>query len=661
MKLQPSPLSTLPRWILTLLLVGLPLVAAPVAAGAGIWTPLGPEGADVSALAVDPTSSQIVYAGTSRGGIFKTDDGGATWRPIHRGLVRGGEDQDILTLAIDPRFPRTVYAGTTSAGVFKSIDGGRAWFSASRGLPNIPGVLPAAVYGLAIDPDQPQTLYAGTLRGVFGSRNGGLTWRPLNSGITGCTVDDLALDTSGSQLYAASVDCGFFTSFDGGATWESLQSRLPSGVTVWALATDPLSARTIWIGTNRGVFSSRDRGQHWRGPDGEETLLLAVQASPFRIFAVGERLLVSTDGRTWQAPRKQSMANQTISALAASRWAAYVGAANRKGQGGVHRSLDGGATWQPRSGGMKAVHVLALTFGVSTPPALWITTGRFYGYGGLFRSTDLGASWSLVTPPEAKFGITALAVDPGAPSRLYAASLSYGLLLRSNDDGTTWRTLHRQGQENPLCLWVDRRAPLILWAAGLAGLYRSADGGLTFARQPLTGDEHLVLIDFQADPDFPEVLYAVGSVPLGAPRFGNLPRLFRSQDGGQSWESRDSGLTGSPVHLAFDPSDSTILYLATSAGLYRSRDAGQFWEALPLTGDVSALAAVPTSPPAIYSALRGIGIFRSLDQGDTWSPLSQGLEQHTVTALSFNPQDPNHLFAATLSKGLFTMTLPKDQ
>src|SRR5438105_15781824 len=101
-------------------------------------------------------------------GVFKSTDGGGSWRPASTGLP---DVSTIQTLVIDPSTPSTIYAGevpfngTGGAGVFKSTDAGNTWSSASTGLPNDIGV-----QTLAIDPSTPGTLYAGTVgAGVFKS------------------------------------------------------------------------------------------------------------------------------------------------------------------------------------------------------------------------------------------------------------------------------------------------------------------------------------------------------------------------------------------------------------------------------------------------------------------------------------------------------------
>ena len=84
----------------------------------------GPEGGDITVLAIDPLTPGTMYAGTRVNGVSKSTDGGDTWRVVNAGL--DGQGLFVTELAIDPQTPTTLYLGTVS-GLFKSIDGGEIW------------------------------------------------------------------------------------------------------------------------------------------------------------------------------------------------------------------------------------------------------------------------------------------------------------------------------------------------------------------------------------------------------------------------------------------------------------------------------------------------------------------------------------------------------
>src|SRR3982751_1950566 len=97
------------------------LAAAPLLAVEGQWSVLGPDGGPVSALAFQPGSDQILYAGVT-GGMYKSRDAGATWAWAGAGLIAGAQTTSV---AVDPGHPETVYAA--QGAVFRSVDGGQTW------------------------------------------------------------------------------------------------------------------------------------------------------------------------------------------------------------------------------------------------------------------------------------------------------------------------------------------------------------------------------------------------------------------------------------------------------------------------------------------------------------------------------------------------------
>lgn len=141
----------------------------------------GGMGAYVLSLAVDPTDSSIVYAGTGgfvgQGhGVYKSLDGGSTWSAANRGML----DYRITCLAIDPLHPQTVYAGSDSGELFKSMDGGMSWIDvANRELFEQSNDDPA-IQGIALDPTRPETIYVlADYLGIALSNDGGGKWTVL--------------------------------------------------------------------------------------------------------------------------------------------------------------------------------------------------------------------------------------------------------------------------------------------------------------------------------------------------------------------------------------------------------------------------------------------------------------------------------------------------
>ena len=195
-------------------------------------TNTGRDGGTVLALAIDPRTSTTLYAGTA-GGVFKTDDGvikstdgGGSWRAVNAGLT----SPSIAVLAIDPKAPATIYVGVSRAipgatknrGVFKSVDGGATWRATNAGLTW------AYVNSLVIDPHTPSIIYAAIWSaGVYKSTDGGRSWHNVSKGLTSSVVNILAIDSRAPMtLYAGCERGGVFKSVDGGGSWHAINAGL---------------------------------------------------------------------------------------------------------------------------------------------------------------------------------------------------------------------------------------------------------------------------------------------------------------------------------------------------------------------------------------------------------------------------------------------------
>ncbi|MCL0102060.1 hypothetical protein M1O29_03150 [Dehalococcoidia bacterium] len=176
----------------------------------------------LNAFVVHPTDPNIAYAMTSGYesetaiGIYKTENGGALWRPANKGL-----DLNTRDLQMDLVSPDTLYAATES-GVYKTVNGGESWQEASDGLPTaslesaqrrlvsaFKGSGDRGIFDLALDPINPLQLYAATKQGVYKTKDGGSHWYPVNLGLPVGEGNPfwhdrvLEIDATGRVLYAA--------------------------------------------------------------------------------------------------------------------------------------------------------------------------------------------------------------------------------------------------------------------------------------------------------------------------------------------------------------------------------------------------------------------------------------------------------------------------
>lgn len=157
----------------------------------------------------DPRHANVLYAGTRRKGVFKTENGGDTWFAASAGLYFDeNEFVDILAGTVSPVRPDIVFLTTGRwqyLGVYKSTDAGQRWSRSSDSLER------QEVTSIVVHPKAPNIVFIGSKVGVYKSNDEGKNWGPINSGLTVLDVRTLALESHGGNvLYAGTMGGGVF-------------------------------------------------------------------------------------------------------------------------------------------------------------------------------------------------------------------------------------------------------------------------------------------------------------------------------------------------------------------------------------------------------------------------------------------------------------------
>lgn len=270
---------------------------------------------------------------------------------------------------------------------------------------------------------------------------------------------------------------------------------------------------------------------------------------------------------------------------------------------------------------------------------------------GVLRSTDGGSSWSTVIPGVAAAWVVRF--DPARPGDAYVGTQGSGV-FKTTDEGKTWAASSR-GLDELDVRAIDVQDDLVLLGTR-RGAYVSKDGGLSWAGFGLRD-------------------LSVAAVAI-LPRASG-PTLFAGADngasGGMLWRTQDLSASWSQVRGNF-PTDVVVASLAvgplpaaaserpvlvgTVQGIFRSDDAGAGWSPVPglPPTDFNAVLFNPANADQIYVGSDGDqgggGVYRSLDKGNTWSPLGQGLPNRPrITALGLKPTAPLTVFAASWNPG----------
>lgn len=620
---------------------------------------IGPDGGSVIGLVVDPTNSNIVYAGTFGAGVFKSTDGGQSWTAANNGL----DNPKIQTLAIDPSNPSTLYTGTYRdetlsghEGIYKSTDAGLSWTRTSSGLQSY-----VVVYSIAIDPTNPNRLYAAT-RGrsnngeapwngkVYRSTDGGASWTNVPSmenigGYQDWVYEITVYPGDTRQVYAASHENGPFVSSDYGVTWVQKKQGIPAAdLNGRSIVVNPSSGSspTVYFGdwkTTPGVYRSVDGGAHW----------ISVRIGLDLATVYGLTINPASPAQLYTATFTH----------------------------GVYKTLDNGDNWFQSGLPMNKTWIVAIS--ASHPDTLY--TGTFGD--GVYRSADAGASWAHAQAGIRNAWITSLVSLPGSPVDLFA-SLNGGGIYHSPDGGQTWLDFSSNLPDRYINSLAVNSAGTILYAmTDSHGLYRAplstgswtasaANLPHTLETDPLYPDSHPL-----ADPESQEVSSGDGTpqvdgyvlspapstVPLvqlvAAPSNPQVMYLstkgagvYRSTDGGTNWAA--AGLAGGTIwSLAVHPQNADQVYAAaTTTGVIKvTANAGASWEDLAIPGRLVYCLMMPASPTPVLFAGTDNGVY--VYNGSGW--VMKGLAGSSISTLTADSANPAHIAAGTTSGAFYSV------
>lgn len=572
---------------------GLPAATSePIDIVAPAFTPIatGIPGGLVTSVAVSPApagGTASLFAGAGDG-VYKSVDGGATWR-----LANFGADV-AARLAADPSRPGVVYLGRTTGSVpyflKKTVDGGANWHELAL---NNRDLASSYVYHYTIDPKNPSVIYAASSK-LRRSGDGGATWTDLalQAGCLQVAVDPMVADTLYCRAYASQngQPIGIQKSSNGGASWGPANTGLQS-MQVENIVATPGAVFAVNEGT---LYRSTDGAASWTSLTPMYPSAIAYAPSmPQRVYlALGGSVLVSNDGgATFGTPvnAQDYLYNLTVDPTNPDL---VYGAGNTLG---VLVSTNAGATWSASSNGID-VHQASSVAVIPGAPGTLLATIR----NAVIRSTNGGASWTTVVPREAT-----VYVDPAVSTRVYLCGYQY--LAVSTNSGATFTP----GTATELTTYCQRLliAGSTLYAVGGGQLLKSTDSGAHWVDTRL-GASFYVYDAALAD--------ATGTVVVAATTGG----VYRSTNAGGTFMQVTPETTYSIIADPKAPANLVVGSNSQSCGLRRSTDSGASFGALFAAGPcVEKLASAGGVLYAASTGALGATLQTSTDGGAQWTPV----------------------------------------
>ncbi|MGE0440327.1 MAG: WD40/YVTN/BNR-like repeat-containing protein [Gemmatimonadales bacterium] len=615
--------------------------------GGDTWQPMSDRyfGGTIGAIAVAESNPDIVYVGggefpirgnTSHGdGVYKTTDGGRTWRYV--GLV---ETRHISKIRIHPKNPNIVYVGalgpvfgqSPNRGVYKSEDGGTTW----KKILNRPGNDSTGVVDLVMDPNDPNTLYAGLWEayrkpwllvsggpgsGIFKTTDGGKTWKELtrNPGLPKGVIGNIGITVSpaNSKRVWAQVEAdegGLFRSDDAGDTWERVNDERKLRQRAWyysRIFADPKNEDVIYA-LNVSWFRSTDGGrtfpQSFRTHHGDNHDLWIAPNDPNRMILAndGGAEVSFNGGRSWSDvdyptaqfyhvtttnhfPYRVCGAQQDNSTLCGSSQpnfgtqyadfydvgggesgyiavnpdnpdivfaGSYGGLLTRKDvRSGFERNVN---PWPLNPMGHDAIdskYRMQWTFPIVFSPHDSKTI--YVGSSVIFKTTDEGGSYTAISPDLTRADPKTLGPS-GGPITKDQTSVEYYATVFTIAESPVQRG--------------------VIWAGSDDGLVHvTRNGGQSWEKvTPPDLPEWARISIIDASP------HDAGTAYLAANRYqlnDFAPYLYRTTDYGKTWTRIVNGITGSEFTRVIreDPVRKGLLFAGTERGVWTSLDDGAHW------------------------------------------------------------------------------------
>lgn len=698
----------------------------------GLWSPSGPDYVPengtgylengigrINCIAFHPSNPQIFWVGVAQGGLWKTEDGGASWMPLTDDLPI----TRISDIAVNPQNPDEIYISLCDfayigigldldnryrfahygLGVYKTTDGGLNWEPTALEF-SLTDRDASLIRKVIIHPEQPNELVACGVSGMFRSSDAGQTWTTVLDTLFWDLVADpiqpeVLYAASGWLFNAQKGYAAIYKSTDFGNTWTELPTGIPTiGLvqrTKLAISeSNPNVIYAITVDTLSGLYSlykSTNSGDDWieipqelnileagqgenQGGQGTYDLVLHVdRANPEVIYAGGVNMYMSENGGFSFNP--------------VSHWTLYFGPTVHADQhyftqhpltgeyflcndGGLYKTnlvlnqswdlaLEGlpwPSEWQNLSNGMQVTSFYRLS-------SSKVNDGRLIA-GAQDNATAYfdGNSWRAI------FGGDGMDcyLNPLDDNFLIGAA-QFGVIYQTSDEAFnefSYFIASDVGENaewtSPISGCITQDNDLALYT-GFESIYRSDDWGFTwnFSGLPGSGDQPLSALEVAGSNC--ELIYATSRINY----LENIaPQIYRSSNSGQSWQNVSNGLPDSLYYTSVavnpDNNDEVVLTLggfADGLKVFRSVNEGLSWQNISFNLPNFPINRAVFLPSGGNILIASDGGVFLLEAGSLiWSDQSAGLPNVIVSDIELN-SSANKVYVSTFGRGIWESTL----
>ncbi len=631
---------------------------------------IGPfRGGRTRALCGVPSQPNVFYVAQVNGGVWKSDDYGRTWNPI----FDKEPTQSIGAIAVAPSDPNIIYVGSGEGlhrpdlsvgnGIYKSTDAGKTW--THLGL-----VDGQQIPALAVDPRDPNKVFAAVLghpygpseeRGIYRSTDGGQTWQKVISKDENTGGSDVEIDPSNPDVVYASMwevhegpwedgnefngsNGGLFKSTDGGSTWQPLTNGLPKNLSQIYLAIAPSNSQRLYATLSDAsgklsVYRSDDAGASWAQ--------ITTDPRPAGRIGGGDLSIPKVD------PTNPDLV-YVVSTV-------------------TMRSTDGGKTWSGFRGAPGGDDYQNIWINPNNGNIILIVSDQ-----GAIVTVNRGASWSswYNQPTAQLYHAITTNTFPYKVCGGQQESGSVCISSRGNDGAITFRDWHPVGVIEYGYVAPDPLDPDLVYGGGrteVSKFHWSTGQVQNITPIPLRNTKYRTdrTEPLMFSPVDPHILYFASNV------------LFKTTDGGNSWETISKDLTrenpGVPASVgslipkgaekqrgviyALAPSFKNVatLWAGTDDGLiWITRDAGKTWsditpKELTAWSKVTQISASHFDEETAYASVSRFRIndthpyiYRTHDGGKSWKLIITGLPDFgPVDTVREDPVRKGLLFAGT--------------